>query len=139
MWFVSSRASWLEKPTSVRIPENTYRRERSKGHGEERANPTNRNETMTGRCLLLFSLFVARADRPPKSIPPELLSAYTLQDQVPVAEFYVDDTKKGEGTHYKYDAGAIDGYFKSYAARLVDFFKPRPRAKIDTLIVGWPV
>ena len=116
MWFVSSRASWLEKPTSVRIRIEERGR---KGHGEERAtNPTNRNETMTGRCLLLFSLFVARADRPPKSIPPELLSAYTLQDQVPVAEFYVDDTKKGEGTHYKYDAGAIDGYFKSYAARL---------------------
>ena len=38
---------------------------------------------------------------PPREMPPELRDAFTLGGTVAVEKFYVDDTLRGQGTHYR--------------------------------------
>jgi len=38
---------------------------------------------------------------PPREMPPELRDAFTLGGTVGVEMFYVDDTLRGQGTHYR--------------------------------------
>lgn len=66
------------------------------------------------KVSLLFLLLVtlASALSPPSKPPDELVSAYTLNDTVPLEFFYVDDTLQGELTHYKFPAASIAATIK---------------------------
>lgn len=45
---------------------------------------------------------------PPVQHPPQnLIPQYTLEGQIPLEYFYVDDTDRGKGTHYKYSMSQI--------------------------------
>eukprot|EP00965_Chrysotila_dentata_P242898 6205115-Pleurochrysis_carterae.AAC.1 len=55
---------------------------------------------------------------PPKTPPPELLSAYTLRGAIPIEHFYVDDSAGGVGTHYVYPRDEVDAFVESATAKL---------------------
>lgn len=57
-------------------------------------------------------------EAPPQAPSGALLEAYTLNSSVPLAHFYIDDSAEGEGTHYRYDAAAVDEQLKG-AHRLI--------------------
>ncbi len=50
----------------------------------------------------------ALSAKPPKSPPSELLNGYTLNGEIPVAEFYVDDTNNGTATHFMFSEKSIN-------------------------------
>lgn len=56
-------------------------------------------------CLFLVS---ASAATPPKDPPQDLLSDYTLNHQIPLEKFYVDDTISGQSSHYIYSNPQIN-------------------------------
>jgi hypothetical protein len=55
--------------------------------------------------VLIFSLVCG--SKPPKDPPDDLIAAYTLNDQIPLARFYVDDTNQGNGSHYSFSLQQI--------------------------------
>jgi hypothetical protein len=69
--------------------------------------------------LLLLSILPSPSlfESPPKEPPSELLSRYTMDGQIPLERFYVDDTAGGEPTHYSFTAADVDGFLQW--ARLV--------------------
>eukprot|EP01063_Lacrimia_lanifica_P014798 TRINITY_DN21351_c0_g1_i1.p2 TRINITY_DN21351_c0_g1~~TRINITY_DN21351_c0_g1_i1.p2 ORF type:complete len:267 (+),score=108.35 TRINITY_DN21351_c0_g1_i1:64-864(+) len=61
-------------------------------------------------AVLIAAAFVA----PAREMPEDLRAAYTMDGQVPVEDFYVDDTgEDGLGTHYGFDAAGFAQYVSS--------------------------
>lgn len=44
------------------------------------------------------------ASSPPREMPADMVSAFTAGGAIETAEFYVDDTINGQGSHYQYPA-----------------------------------
>src|SRR5690606_35997586 len=57
--------------------------------------------------LVCIVATVVAASAPPKRPPEALVGGYTLNQQVPMEFFYVDDTAEGQGTHFEYSAAAV--------------------------------
>ncbi|KJE96764.1 hypothetical protein CAOG_07036 [Capsaspora owczarzaki ATCC 30864] len=72
----------------------------------------------------------AKPAPPPRDIPGHMLDEFTLNGQIPVSRYYVDDTNGGQGTHIGYSRNQID--------QLVSQFKERLR-KIKGTRVELPV
>lgn len=49
---------------------------------------------------------------PPKRPPEPLIGGYTLNSEIPLEYFYIDDTAGGEGTHFVYSAAAVERLVK---------------------------
>jgi hypothetical protein len=49
---------------------------------------------------------------PPRQMPEELVSAFTMGGSIELGEFFVDDTMGGQGSHYKYPRRDIDHMIK---------------------------
>lgn len=62
----------------------------------------------------MFALSVHGA-RPPKAMPADMVEGYTMNGQIPVNLFYVDDTNNGTETHFKYSKKNIDAYIQGAA------------------------
>jgi hypothetical protein len=62
---------------------------------------------MQNLLSLIFLLSVS-ALTPPKEPPPDLLQEFTLNDQIPLEKFYVDDTNSGQSSHYIYSNKQIN-------------------------------
>jgi hypothetical protein len=70
--------------------------------------------------LILFSFGVIcpkwvliSAIIPPKQPPSELIADYTLNQKIPIENFYVDDTIKGNDTHFMYPSNQITSFISS--------------------------
>lgn len=50
---------------------------------------------------------------PPKDPPADLIDSYTLQNQIPLERFYVDDTNNGSRSHYIFSRQQIDQMVKN--------------------------
>ena len=73
--------------------------------------------------LVLLQVTCTHA-QPPKHPPAELLPAYTLQDSIPLERFYVDDSNKGQRTHYSFPEATVASYLES-AQRQLEFLQSR--------------
>ena len=64
--------------------------------------------------VILFLLIVSTlAGGPPPSRPPEdMVKEFTLDGQIPMDFFHVDDTNDGERTHFTFPAKIISSYIK---------------------------
>ncbi len=51
--------------------------------------------------------------QPPRHMPEALQAAFTLDGQIPVADYYVDDTRGGEGTHYRFSERDVNAMVAS--------------------------
>ncbi|CAI8045483.1 hypothetical protein GBAR_LOCUS25165 [Geodia barretti] len=61
------------------------------------------------RGSLVLAVICACTACPPLRQPPDsLLAAFTLNHTVPLEFYYVDDSNKGKGTHYKYSQSDIN-------------------------------
>lgn len=67
-------------------------------------------------------LVIAHSLIPPKSPPEELVADYTFNHSVPLEFFYVDDTKKGDPTHFVFSKEEIDSYIAG-AERIIRRFQ----------------
>lgn len=67
--------------------------------------------------MLLQLVVTLQMSRPPRSIPEEMQSDYTLAGSIPIEDYYVDDSNDGLGTHYQYTLKGmtqmIDGSLKA--------------------------
>ncbi len=50
----------------------------------------------------------APLEKPPRGPPAALRAAFTMNHTVPLAEFYIDDSDGGRGTHYEYQREELD-------------------------------
>ena len=46
--------------------------------------------------------------KPPRAPPAALRAAFIMNHTVPLAEFYIDDSEGGRGTHYEYQREELD-------------------------------
>jgi len=61
------------------------------------------------KLALFYLIFaVAYAAVPVKNPPQELIPEYTLNGSIPIEYYFVDDTLKGESTHFTYTSKDID-------------------------------
>ena len=49
-------------------------------------------------------------DRPPRHIPADLLPYYTRCGSIPIDDMFIDDSREGKGTHYKFSRDQISTY-----------------------------
>lgn len=66
-----------------------------------------------GLCqgLLFLSLEIpSLALAPPQFPPNDLIEAYSLNGSIPIDHFYIDDSRQGQGTHYKYPETSIERF-----------------------------
>jgi len=82
------------------------------------------NATSLLVLLLLLLQVTCTHAQPPKHPPAELLPAYTLQDAIPLERFYVDDSNKGQRTHYSFPEATVASYLES-AQRQLEFLQSR--------------
>jgi len=57
--------------------------------------------------VILLAVDSSNGQAPPPQPPPEMVSNLTLGGEVPLEYYYVDDSNKGQGTHYKYSSDDI--------------------------------
>ena len=53
--------------------------------------------------------------------PSHLEDDYTLQQRVPLASYYVDDSNKGQGSHYKFSAKYIERFQRKSKLKIGSF------------------
>jgi hypothetical protein len=63
---------------------------------------------MAGLILIVTFLSLVFGSSPPKDPPEDMRAAYTLNNQIPLAQFYVDDTNQGHGSHYRFSLQQIE-------------------------------
>lgn len=64
--------------------------------------------------LWIVSMLVGMlCEFPPQNIPEEMLQRYTMNGEIPLEKFYIDDSNQGEGTHFKYTRKGIDRFIDS--------------------------
>lgn len=73
---------------------------------------------MRGLLLLAVTCLATSVPVPPRRIPSELKSAFTLDGDIPVAEYYVDETFGGQGSHYKYRRDGIEARIEGFRRTL---------------------
>ena len=44
---------------------------------------------------------------PPEEVPAQFEEAFSMNGEVPIEKYYVDDSEGGKGTHYKFGAAYI--------------------------------
>ena len=47
-------------------------------------------------------------ETPPRLMPEEFITSFTMNGSIPLADFFVDDTMGGKGSHYKFSRKDID-------------------------------
>ena len=52
--------------------------------------------------MLRYQAVPAVASTPPRSMPADTVRGFTADGAIPTAEFFVDDTIGGKGSHYQY-------------------------------------
>ena len=75
-------------------------------------------------CCCLFMMAAVAIEPPPREMPAHLFDAYTQNGTIEVGSFFVDDTNKGKGTHYKYmnaDMVAMVGGFAKQLAGWAEY------------------
>ena len=60
-----------------------------------------------------INLFACNILPPPKIIPNEITSNFTIDGLIPVVNFFVDDSNKGYGTHYSYSESETIAYVEA--------------------------
>lgn len=68
-------------------------------------------------CFIISALSIV----PPKEPPTDLIPLYTLNGSIPIEHFYVDDTLKGEPTHFVFSEQEISQYI-SNANKIINRF-----------------
>jgi hypothetical protein len=86
--------------------------------------------------LLLQRLPVYRSITPPKSPPSELISEYSMNDRIPIESFYVDDTLKGNTTHFIYSNSQINSYMEGAEKIFTKFKKAHSNLGLEYTKVG---
>jgi len=72
--------------------------------------------------LLVQAIGTFGDGQPPKQPPAVLLKEYTMNDSVPLEQFYVDDSNKGQRTHYSFSEESVAAYLQS-AHQQLDFLR----------------
>ena len=58
-------------------------------------------------ALYVLLLHTYTGAKPIKQLNSTWISAYTLNNTIPIEYFFVDDSNQGNGTHYTYNAASI--------------------------------
>jgi hypothetical protein len=88
------------------------------------------------RGILVLAVICACTACPPLRQPPDsLLAAFTLNHTVPLEFYYVDDSNKGNGTHYKYSQSDINQLIReaeSFIQQALSVNPPSPPSTISS-------
>lgn len=81
-------------------------------------------QSIANDALDVSTLNFEASKAPPKYPPSDLVERFTQEHSIPLEKFYVDDTNKGLGTHYRFSHEVILSYLES-AKRQIDYLELR--------------
>lgn len=82
-----------------------------------------------GTLIILLAHLFPSDSSPPQRPPEELMDDFTLGGTIPMEYYYVDDSNKGKGTHYKYsyeDVSNMIDHAKKIVANILSTSLPSP-------------
>ena len=84
----------------------------------------------TQTCASLLERYKAAeppTSTPPRNMPEELVSQFTMDGAVEFGEMFVDDTLGGKGSHYQFPSSDVDHMVKSATSMLAPGSRGRRR------------